>query len=126
MPLVQVSLAAHAWVGHDAAILDGIYRAMRDTFAVPENDRFCLLTRHGSGEIVYDRAYPGVAHSDATVFVRITCNDTRGKEQKRALYAAIAANLAEAPGIAGDDVFVNLVEVKAENWSFGGGVMQYG
>ncbi len=126
MPLVQVSLAADAWVGHDAEILDAVYRAMRETFAVPENDRFCLLTRHGPGEIVYDRTYPNVARSDATVFVRITCNDTRSKDQKRALYAAIAHELAAAPGVAADDVFVNLVEVKAENWSFGGGLMQYG
>lgn len=126
MPLVQVSLAADAWVGHDAEILDAVYRAMRESFAVPENDRFCLLTRHGPGEIVYDRIYPGVARSGATIFVRITCNDTRSKDQKRALYAAIARELAAAPGVAADDVFVNLVEVKAENWSFGGGLMQYG
>ena len=126
MPLVRVSLAADAWIGHDTVILDAVYRAMRESFAVPENDRFCFLTRHGPGEIVYDRAYPGVSRSDGTVFIAITCNDTRSKEQKRALYAAIARNLAAAPGIAADDVFVNLVEVKAENWSFGGGLMQYG
>ena len=126
MPLVHVALAADAWVGRDAEILDAVHRAMRETFAVPQNDRFLFLDRHGPGEIDYDRTYPDVSRSDATVFVRITCNDTRSKEQKRALYAAIARELGATVGVAADDVFVNLVEVKAENWSFGGGVMQYG
>jgi len=126
MPLVRVSLAADAWIGREAVLLDGIYRAMRDTFAVPENDRFCFLTRHAPSEIAVDPTYPDVARSPAAVFVQITCNDTRSKEQKRALYAAITRELAAAPGVTGDDVFVNIVEVKPENWSFGRGVMQYG
>jgi phenylpyruvate tautomerase PptA (4-oxalocrotonate tautomerase family) len=126
MPLVRISLAADAWIGRDAEILDAVYRAMHATFAVPENDRFLLLTRHGPGEIDYDRGYPDVARGDGTIFIQITCNDTRTKEQKRALYRTLADELAAAPGVAGDDVFVNLVEVKPENWSFGRGVMQYG
>lgn len=33
--------------------------------------------------------------------------------------------LQEAIGIRTDDVFISLVEVPKENWSFGGGVAQY-
>jgi 4-oxalocrotonate tautomerase len=29
------------------------------------------------------------------------------------------------PGLKPDDIFVNLVEVKREDWSFGGGIAQY-
>ena len=39
--------------------------------------------------------------------------------------AAIARNLAASPGVRPEDVFVNLVEVAKENWSFGLGVAQY-
>ncbi len=46
-------------------------------------------------------------------------------EQKKGLFKALAAGLANDQGISEDDVFVNLVEVARENWSFGRGVAQY-
>ena len=59
------------------------------------------------------------------VFVQITMCLGRTLEQKQALYAAIVRRLAEQPGVRAEDVFVNLVEVVKENWSFGNGVAQY-
>jgi phenylpyruvate tautomerase PptA (4-oxalocrotonate tautomerase family) len=41
------------------------------------------------------------------------------------LYRAIADGLQAAVGLRREDVFVNIVEVKKENWSFGNGVAQY-
>ena len=58
--------------------------------------------------------------------IQITANATRTIDQKRALYAAIARNLADNPGVKPGNVFVNLVEVSPENWSFGDGLMQDG
>ena len=49
----------------------------------------------------------------------------RTLDQKRALYAKIAANLAKNPGVRPEDVLVNLVEVPKENWSFGKGEASY-
>ncbi len=46
-------------------------------------------------------------------------------EQKRALYQRIAERLSERPGIRPEDIFINLIEVAKENWSFGQGVAQY-
>jgi phenylpyruvate tautomerase PptA (4-oxalocrotonate tautomerase family) len=44
---------------------------------------------------------------------------------KKALYKRIAEHLAESPGVRPEDVFVNLVDVPKENWSFGNGIAQY-
>ena len=49
----------------------------------------------------------------------------RTVELKKALFARIAALLAESPGLRREDVFVSLIEVAKENWSFGNGVAQY-
>jgi 4-oxalocrotonate tautomerase len=46
-------------------------------------------------------------------------------DQKKALYAAIADNLSRDPGLRREDIFINLIEVKKENWSFGAGEAQY-
>ena len=59
------------------------------------------------------------------MIIQLTVANTRGVTQKKKLYAAIAANLAREPGLRPDDVFINLVEVKREDWSFGGGIAQY-
>jgi phenylpyruvate tautomerase PptA (4-oxalocrotonate tautomerase family) len=45
--------------------------------------------------------------------------------QKQALYKAIADGLSEQLGLRREDVFITLVEVKKENWSFGNGIAQY-
>jgi phenylpyruvate tautomerase PptA (4-oxalocrotonate tautomerase family) len=57
--------------------------------------------------------------------VQITLNAGRTVEMKKALYARIADLLAGSPGVRREDVFVSLVEVPKENWSFGNGVAQY-
>ena len=59
------------------------------------------------------------------VFIQITFNDTRTLDQKKQLYKAITENLGKSPGVKPGDVFINLVEVKKENWSFGNGEAQY-
>jgi 4-oxalocrotonate tautomerase len=59
------------------------------------------------------------------VLIQITANNTRTVEQKKALYKRIAEHLAQSPGVRPEDVFVNLVDVPKENWSFGNGIGQY-
>ena len=125
MPLVRISLRRGKSPGHIAALRHGIYQAMRETFNVPENDRFILVSQHDDAEFDYDPNYLGIARSDDLVIVQITCNSGRTLEQKQALYRRIAGNLSADPGLRPEDVFINLVETAKENWSFGNGVAQY-
>lgn len=46
-------------------------------------------------------------------------------ELKKAPYKAIAEGLQKAIGLKPKEVFISLVEVKKENWSFENGVAQY-
>jgi 4-oxalocrotonate tautomerase family enzyme len=57
--------------------------------------------------------------------IQITWSEGRTVEQKKALYAAIVDGLNKTLGLRREDVFINLVEVKKDNWSFGNGVAQY-
>lgn len=125
MPLVRINLRRGKSPAFLAALRQGVYQAMRDTFDVPENDRFILLGQHDAGEFDCDPTYLGIARSDELVIVQITCRRGRGVAQKQALFRAIASNLAADPGLRPDDVFINLVETEKENWSFGNGIAQY-
>jgi phenylpyruvate tautomerase PptA (4-oxalocrotonate tautomerase family) len=125
MPLVRIALRRGKSPAHLAALRNGIYEAMRETFNVPENDRFILVSQHDADEFDCDPNYLGIARGDDLVIVQITCNSGRTLEQKQALYRRIAGNFSADPGLRPGDVFVNLVETAKENWSFGNGVAQY-
>jgi len=125
MPLVQVSLRRGKPAAHRQAILDGIYRALRATFDVPEEDRFMTITEHDETDFSYSPNYLGIQRSDDLVMIQLTVNNTRTVEKKQALFRQIAANLTANPGLRPEDVLINLVEVVPANWSFGHGIAQY-
>jgi 4-oxalocrotonate tautomerase len=125
MPLVRVSLRKGKPAAYRKAILDGIYGAMRSAFEVPEEDRFMVINEHDEADFSYSKTYLGIARTDDLVLIQITANNTRTVEKKKAFYRQIALNLKADPGVRPEDVFINLVEVLPENWSFGNGIAQY-
>jgi 4-oxalocrotonate tautomerase len=125
MPLVRIDLIRGKSPAYRKALCDGIYRAMRETFNVPENDRFMIVSEHDAADFIYAETYLDIRHTEDLVIIQITANDTRTVQQKQAFYARVAALLAEDPGLRREDVFINLVECKKENWSFGNGIAQY-
>jgi 4-oxalocrotonate tautomerase len=125
MPLVRIDLRRGRSAAYKKAICDGVYRAMRETFTVPDEDRFLIVNEHDDGNFVYSENYLDIVRSDDFVVIQITANNTRTIEQKKALYARIVALLSEHPGLRPQDVFINVVEVAKENWSFGNGIAQY-
>lgn len=125
MPLVHIAMRAGKPDAYRQAIFDSVYRALRDTFNVPEDDQFMTITEHEPANFRYGASYLGVARSDDLVFIQITANNTRTLEQKKALFRRTAELLGDRPGIRPEDVFVSLVEVAKENWSLGRGLAQY-
>ena len=125
MPLTHVSLRAGKPESYRQAIFNSLYRAMRETFDVPEDDQFMTIAEHDPPNFRYAASYLGIARSDELVLIQLTVSNTRTLEQKKALFRRIAELLGESPGIRPEDVFVNLVEVAKENWSFGHGLAQY-
>jgi len=125
MPLVRIDLRRGKSAAYKGAICDGVYRAMTETFTVPKDDRFLVVNEHEADNFVHAESYLGIKYSDDLVLIQITANDTRTTGQKQAFFARIAELLAESPGLRKEDVWINLVEVKKENWSFGNGIAQY-
>jgi len=125
MPLVRISLRAGKSAEYRRAIADGIHRAMVETLAAPEHDRFQVVTEHDADGLIYDPTYLGIQRSDDVVLVQITLSAGRKPPQKRDFMARAAALLADNPGLRPQDLFISLVEVAWENWSFGDGKAQY-
>lgn len=125
MPLTRVALVKGKPLEYRKAILDGLYQAMREAFGVPEEDRFMTIDEYDKSNFLYGANYLGIARDDDLVMIQITVNNTRGPEQKKALYARIAEILSSNPGIRPENILINLLEVPKENWSFGNGIAQY-
>lgn len=125
MPLIRVSLRRGKPAIYRQAILDGIYHAMRDTFNVPEDDRFMTISEHDEDNFIYSKALFGIERSDDLVIIQLTVNNTRTLDQKKALYRAIVERLTTSPGLRPEDVLISLVEVLPENWSLGCGIAHY-
>jgi phenylpyruvate tautomerase PptA (4-oxalocrotonate tautomerase family) len=124
MPFVPIDLRK----GKDAAFREGISRVGLEALVsvgVPKDDRFQVISEHEPPNFVFDPSYLGAQRSEELVMIQITWNEGRTLDQKKALYKAIADGLAGKVGLRREDVFVNLVEVKRENWSFGNEVAQY-
>ena len=125
MPLTRVSLQRGKPAAYRKAILDGLYRAIRETFDVPEGDRFMTISEHEADDFSYGADYLGIKRSDDLVIIQLTVSNTRSVAQKQKLYRRIVELLTENPGLRPEDIFINLVEVLPENWSFGHGEAQY-
>jgi 4-oxalocrotonate tautomerase len=97
MPLSRVSLLKGKPPEYRKAILDGLYQAMREVFDVLEDDRFMTIDEHDKSNFLYGENYLEIARDDDLVIVQITVNNTRGPEQKKALFARIAELLARNP-----------------------------
>jgi len=124
MPLVRISLLQGP-DGFARKVGQVVYRTMVDTIDVAKNDNFQVITEHSKETLVFDRTYMGIARSDGFISIQITMTEGRSLEKKRLLYRTLVERLQRELNVRPEDVMINLVEVKKENWSFGLGEASY-
>jgi phenylpyruvate tautomerase PptA (4-oxalocrotonate tautomerase family) len=85
-----------------------------------------IVSTHGPGDLVYPKeGYLGIDYTSRIVFIQITWNAGRTIDVKKAFYRKVVDDVHEKTGIRKQDVWISLVDVSPENWSFGNGEMQY-
>jgi 4-oxalocrotonate tautomerase len=126
MPFVRINLSESASPETVRAISDVVYDVMINVVKVPEHDKFQVVTRHAPDELIYPEAgYLGVTYTPEIVFIQVTWNTGRTTEMKKAFYRAVADGIHAKTGVRKENVWISLVEVNREDWSFGNGEMQY-
>ena len=124
MPLVRIDFLEGKASEYGVEVGLIVARAMTDALNVPKDDLFQVITAHPKTGLQFDRDFLGIHRSDDCIFVQITLNIGRTVEMKRSFYKAVADGLHESLKLRKEDVFINLVEVPKENWSFGNGEAQ--
>jgi phenylpyruvate tautomerase PptA (4-oxalocrotonate tautomerase family) len=125
MPLARIDLPAGKPASYHSAVGDAVYQAMITVLNVPKDDRFQVICEHPAAHLVIDPDYLGIHRSADAIVIQVTLNEGRTLQMKKAFYKAVADTLFERLGLRREDVVINLVEVKKENWSFGNGEAQY-
>jgi len=125
MPLVRISLLEGKPESYKRKVADAVHRALVETISIPAQDRFQIITDHKNSDFIYDPQYLNISRTNELVIIQISLSAGRSIEIKKSLYRCIADLLHEEAGLRKEDVFVNLVEVGKENWSFGNGEAQY-
>jgi phenylpyruvate tautomerase PptA (4-oxalocrotonate tautomerase family) len=125
MPLVRIDVPKGQSADYRRAIGDVVYEAMLETLKAPKDDRFQIISEHSPDDLIIDPTYLGIERSNNAIIIQMTLNEGRAVEVKKAFFKAVADGLHTRVGLRREDVFINLVEVKKENWSFGNGEAQY-
>ena len=125
MPFARIDLARGKSADYRRTIGEVIYKAIVEALGAPRDDRFQVITEHSPENVIIDPTYLGITRTAECVVIQLTLNAGRTVEQKRAFYRQVADGLNERLGLRREDVFINLVEVAKENWSFGNGEAQY-
>lgn len=125
MPLARIDLPAGKPPEYARAVADVVYDAMIATLNAPKDDRFQVISEHTRNTLLIDPTYLGIERSEHALIIQLTLNEGRSVEVKKAFYKAVADGLHERVELRREDVFINLIEVKKENWSFGNGIAQY-
>ena len=125
MPLVRIDLNKSYNAENSKKIGEIIYRTMEQEISVPKDDKFQIITKHDDTELNIPESYLGIKYTNKIVIIQITLNSGRSTELKQKLYKRIAEDLNKELDIRKEDVFISLVEVAKENWSFGNGEAQY-
>ena len=125
MPFARIDLARGKSAEYRRTIGQVVYDAMIDTLKAPQDDRFQVINEHPAENFVADENYLGIKRTADCVFIQLTLNAGRTVDVKKAFYKAVADGLHERLGLRREDVFISLIEVHKENWSFGNGEAQY-
>src|ERR1700693_1257002 len=124
MPLVRISMMKGKSEDFGRKVGDAVYRTMMETINVPAKDNFQIIIEHDKNALIYDPSYLDIPRSDGIIFIQVTLNEGRTVELKKSFYKTLAERRNKELNVRMEDVFVSLVEVKKENWSFGNGIAQ--
>jgi 4-oxalocrotonate tautomerase len=126
MPLARIDLSKDAPPERVRVVSEAIYHAMVEVANVPLHDKFQVVTRHAPDEIIYpEEGYLGLNYTRDLIIIQVTWVGGRSVDVKKKFFRRIADEIHEKAHVRKEDIWISLVDTNREDWSFGGGEMQY-
>jgi phenylpyruvate tautomerase PptA (4-oxalocrotonate tautomerase family) len=125
VPLVRIDVVEGRRTREELRRLaDTVQDVMVEVFAAPPRDRYQVITEHRPGQLICEDTGLGFERTDDLVVLQVF-QQGRSEQQKRTLYAELAARLDKAAALAPSDLIVSVVGNTREDWSFGLGRAQF-
>jgi Tautomerase enzyme len=102
-------------------VADVVYKGIVGVLKAPDGDRFMVIGEHAPENFVFDPNFLDIKRSPDLIYIQVTSTVGNTKEQKLAFFRQMADELNRRLGVRREDVFINLVFVDREDWSFGNG-----
>ncbi|HEY9312427.1 tautomerase family protein [Williamsia sp.] len=106
------------------ALGSGLPGALHEALRIPREDQFVIIPEQPADSLFVDPSYMGMSRSENAVIITVLFTAERALSDKRAIVRAMCDKTVSALGISADDVFIALIPVPKENFSFGRGDLQ--
>ena len=125
MPVFNAHIPAGRFTSTQKRTLaDALNMSLVEGLGVPEDDRFIIITEHGPDELYLHPTFMGMERGSDGMIITVLFGAHRSLDDKRSVTAAINRLVAEALEVSPDDIFIALVPVPNEGFSFGRGELQ--
>jgi phenylpyruvate tautomerase PptA (4-oxalocrotonate tautomerase family) len=125
MPVFQAHVPAGRFSPEQKrALADALNQSLVQGLGIPEDDRFIMISEHGEAELFLHPTFMDMQRGEDAMFITVFIGAHRPLEDKRTLAAHINKLAAGALGISPDDIFITLVPVPNDGFSFGRGELQ--
>ncbi|WP_263374328.1 tautomerase family protein [Granulicella aggregans] len=121
MPFARIDLAQGKTPEYRATVADVVYEGIVGVLKAPDGDRFMVIGEHKPDNFVYDPNFLDIKRTPDLIIIQVTSTVGNTKEQKVAFFRQIADELNRRLNVRREDVFISLVFVDREDWSFGNG-----
>lgn len=121
MPFARIDLNQGKTAEYRATAADIVYQGIVGVLKAPDGDKFIVVNEHKPENLIYDPTFLGMRRGPDFMLIQVTSTVGNTKEQKLAFYRQIVDQLERKLGVRPDDVTINMVFVKQEDWSFGKG-----
>jgi phenylpyruvate tautomerase PptA (4-oxalocrotonate tautomerase family) len=121
MPFARIDLAEGKSPEYRASVADVVYEGIVGVLKAPDGDRFMIIGEHAPENFVFDPKFLDIKRSPDLIIIQVTSTVGNTKEQKVAFFRQVADELNRRLSVRREDVFISLVFVDREDWSFGNG-----
>ena len=121
MPFARIDLAQGKLPEYRATVADVVYEGIVGILKAPDGDRFQVIGEHAPENFVFDPNFLDIKRSPDLIYIQVTSTVGNTKEQKLGFFRQVADELNRRLGVRREDVFISLVFVDREDWSFGNG-----
>jgi phenylpyruvate tautomerase PptA (4-oxalocrotonate tautomerase family) len=121
MPFARIDLVQGKSPEYRATVGDVVYEGITGVLKAPDGDRFMVIGEHAAENFVFDPNFLNIQRSPDLIFIQVTSTVGNTKEQKVAFFRQMADELNRRLSVRREDIFISLVFVDREDWSFGNG-----